>query len=122
MFSAEENETLTRIGPGTAMGEVFRRFWIPFLLAEELTEPDGPPIRVTLLGEKLIAFRDSKGRLGLLDRFCPHRRAELFFGRNEQCGLRCVYHGWKFDVAGNVLEMPAEPENTALLREVKIKS
>jgi nitrite reductase/ring-hydroxylating ferredoxin subunit len=122
MFSAVENETLTRIGPGTAMGEVFRRFWIPFLLAEELTETDGPPIRVTLLGEKLIAFRDSKGRLGLLDRFCPHRRAELFFGRNEQCGLRCVYHGWKFDVAGNVLEMPAEPENTALLREVKIKS
>jgi len=75
-----------------------------------------------LLGEKLIAFRDSQGRLGLLDRQCPHRRSDLFFGRNEECGLRCSYHGWKFDVDGNVVEMPAEPENTPLLREIKIKS
>ena len=77
---------------------------------------------VTLLGEKLIAWRDTDGRLSLLDRHCPHRRAELYFARNEQCGLRCSYHGWKFDVDGNVLEMPAEPENTPLLKEIKVKS
>jgi nitrite reductase/ring-hydroxylating ferredoxin subunit len=122
MFTAQDNERLTRVGPGTPMGRVFRRFWLPFLLPEELPKPDCDPVRVTLLGEKLIAFRDSKGRLGLLDRHCPHRRADLYFGRNEECGLRCAYHGWKFDVDGNVLEMPAEPENTPLLREVKISS
>lgn len=122
MFTAEENEILTRVGPGTPMGELFRRFWIPFLLPQELARPDAPPLRVRLLGEDLVAFRDSSGRLGLLERYCPHRRADLYFGRNEQCGLRCVYHGWKFDVDGNVLEMPAEPPNTPLLREVRIKS
>jgi phthalate 4,5-dioxygenase oxygenase subunit len=122
MFTAQDNERLTRVGPNTAMGRVFRRFWLPLLLSEELAAPDCDPVRVTLLGEKLIAFRDSKGRLGLLDRHCPHRRADLYFGRNEECGLRCTYHGWKFDVDGNVLEMPAEPANTPLLREVKIKS
>jgi phthalate 4,5-dioxygenase oxygenase subunit len=122
MFTAQDNERLTRVGPNTAMGRVFRRFWLPLLLSEELAKPDCDPLRVTLLGEKLIAFRDSKGRLGLLDRHCPHRRADLYFGRNEECGLRCTYHGWKFDVDGNVLEMPAEPANTPLLREVKIKS
>ena len=122
MFTAQDNERLTRVGPGTVMGRVFRRFWLPCLLAEELARPDGNPVRVTLLGEQFIAFRDSKGRLGLLDRHCPHRRADLYFGRNEECGLRCIYHGWKFDVDGNVLEMPAEPANTPLLREVRIKS
>ena len=121
MFTAQDNERLTRVGPGTPMGRVLRRFWLPFLLPEELARPDCDPVRVTLLGEKLIAFRDSKGRLGLLDRHCPHRRADLYFGRNEECGLRCTYHGWKFDVDGNVLEMPAEPANTPLLREVRIK-
>jgi len=122
MFNGIDNDRLTRVGPGSPMGEVFRRFWIPFLLAPELAERDAPPLRVRLLGEDLIAFRDSNGRLGLLDRYCPHRRVDLYFGRNEQCGLRCVYHGWKFDVDGNILDMPAEPENTALKQEVKIKS
>ena len=122
MFTQADNDLLTRVGPGTPMGEAFRRFWQPFLLPEEVAEPDGPPVRVTLLGEKLICFRDSKGRLGLVDRYCAHRRAELFFARNEECGLRCTYHGWKFDVDGNVLEMPAEPLNTPLLKEVKLKS
>jgi len=122
MFSSQENQALTRVGPGTPMGQVLRRFWIPFLLSEELATPDCEPVRVTLLGEELIAFRDTAGRLGLLDRHCPHRRADLYFGRNEECGLRCVYHGWKFDVTGRVLEMPAEPENTPLLKEVRIKS
>src|SRR4029077_9822862 len=116
MFTAQDNERLTRVGPNTPMGRVLRRFWLPFLLHEELATPDCNPVRVTLLGEQLVAFRDSKGRLGLLERQCPHRRADLYFGRNEECGLRCIYHGWKFDVDGNVLEMPAEPQNTPLLR------
>ena len=98
MLSREENTLLTRIGPGTAMGEVMRRYWIPALLAREIPEPDGPPVRVRLLGEDLVAFRDSDGKIGLLEEYCPHRRASLFFGRNEECGLRCVYHGWKFAV------------------------
>jgi len=122
MLSIEDNERLTRVGPGTPMGEVMRRYWLPFLLPEELPEADCPPIRVKLLGEELVAFRDTNGRLGLLDRYCPHRRVDLFFGRNEECGLRCVYHGWKFDVDGNVTDMPAEPENSPMRSETKIKS
>jgi phenylpropionate dioxygenase-like ring-hydroxylating dioxygenase large terminal subunit len=122
MFTRENNEKLTRVGPGTPMGEVLRRYWMPFLLPEELPDADGAPVRVRLLGEDLIAFRDTDGRIGLLDRFCPHRGVDLFFARNEECGLRCVYHGWKFDVTGNVLDMPAEPENSPMRDEVKIKS
>ena len=122
MFSERDNEDLTRVGPGTLMGDLMRRYWIPFLLPEELPDPDCPPVRVRLLCEDLVAFRDTNGRLGLLDRYCPHRRVDLFFGRNEECGLRCVYHGWKFDVDGNVMDMPAEPENSPLRSEVKIKS
>ena len=94
MLSREENELLTRTGPGTPMGEVMRRYWLPILLEREVAEPDGEPVRVQVLGEKLVAFRDTQGRIGLLDEFCPHRRVSLWFGRNEDCGLRCVYHGW----------------------------
>jgi phenylpropionate dioxygenase-like ring-hydroxylating dioxygenase large terminal subunit len=122
MFTEEDNEALTRVGPGSLMGDLMRRYWMPFLLPEELPIPDCPPVRVRLLGEDLIAFRDTNGRLGLLDRYCPHRRVDLFFGRNEECGLRCVYHGWKFDVDGNVLDMPAEPANSPMREEVKTKS
>ena len=122
MFTEEDNEALTHVGPGTLMGDLMRRFWMPVLLPEELPVPDCPPVRVRLLGENLIAFKDTKGRLGLLDRYCPHRRVDLWFGRNEECGLRCVYHGWKFDVDGNVLDMPAEPANSPLRQEVKTKS
>ncbi len=122
MFTEQDNEDLTRGGPGTLMGELMRRYWMPFLLPEELPAADCPPIRVRLLGEDLVAFRDTNGRLGLLDRYCPHRRVDLYFGRNEECGLRCVYHGWKFDVDGNVMDMPAEPANSPLRSEVKIKS
>ena len=122
MFTEQDNEDLTRVGPGTLMGDLMRRFWMPFLLPEELPGPDCPPIRTRLMGEDLVAFRDTNGRLGLLDRYCPHRRVDLFFGRNEECGLRCVYHGWKFDVDGNCLDMPAEPANSPLRNEVKIKS
>src|SRR5689334_8995254 len=109
MLKPEENELITRTGPGTPMGEWFRRFWLPVMLAEEIPVPDSPPVRVTVLGENLIAFRDSEGKVGLLDRYCAHRRADLFFGRNEECGLRCVYHGWKYDVEGSCVDMPSEP-------------
>src|SRR5262249_42094175 len=98
MLSREDNERVTRVGPGTPMGRLLRRYWIPALLGWEPPEPDCPPVRVKLLGEELVAFRDTSGGIGLLDERCPHRRVSLYFGRNEECGLRCVYHGWKFDV------------------------
>jgi phenylpropionate dioxygenase-like ring-hydroxylating dioxygenase large terminal subunit len=109
MLSREENDRLTHTGPGTPAGEYFRRYWLPALLASEVPAPDSPPVRLRLLGEDLIAFRDTDGRVGLIDEFCPHRRASLFWGRNEECGLRCVYHGWKFDVSGACVDMPNEP-------------
>jgi nitrite reductase/ring-hydroxylating ferredoxin subunit len=109
MFSREDNERLTRIGPGSPMGEVMRRYWIPALLSEQVPAPDSPPVRVRLLGEDLVAFRDSNGRPGLLGERCAHRGTSLFYGRNEDCGLRCIYHGWKYDIDGNVMDTPAEP-------------
>ncbi|TMJ48776.1 MAG: Rieske 2Fe-2S domain-containing protein, partial [Alphaproteobacteria bacterium] len=120
MLSREENELITRVGQGTPMGNTMRRYWIPALLAREIAEPDGPPVRVRLLGEDLVAFRDSRGRIGLLDEHCPHRRASLFFGRNEECGLRCVYHGWKFDVAGACIDQMNEPAENHFLHKVHI--
>ena len=117
MLSKEENELLTQTGTRTPMGELFRRFWLPVLLAEEIASPDCAPVRVRVLGENLVAFRDTQGRIGLLDGFCAHRSAELFYGRNEECGLRCVYHGWKYDVEGNCVEMPNEPPE----RYIKIR-
>ena len=109
MLSQEENELLTRVGPGTPMGELMRQYWLPFMLSYELPEADGNPQRVRLLGENLIAYRDTDSRVGLLADNCSHRGASLFYGRNEEGGLRCVYHGWKYDVAGNCLDMPNEP-------------
>src|SRR5438067_298431 len=109
MLIQEENDRLTHVGPGTPMGELFRRFWLPAMLASELPEPDCTPVRLRLLGEDLVAYRDSNGRIGLLGAHCPHRGASLFFGRNEDCGLRCVYHGWKFDLDGRCVDMPNEP-------------
>jgi phthalate 4,5-dioxygenase len=106
MLTEAQNEMLARTGPGAAMGALFRRFWVPVLLSRELPEPDGPPVRVTLLGEELVAFRDSAGHVGLVEPRCPHRGANLFFGRNEEQGIRCAYHGWKFDVHGKCLEIP----------------
>ncbi len=120
MLSSEENALITRIMPGTQMGSTMRRYWIPALLAREVAEPDGPPVRVRLLGEDLLAFRDTAGRIGLVDEFCPHRRASLFFGRNEERGLRCVYHGWKFDVAGACLEMMNEPDECDFSDKVRL--
>ena len=109
MLSKEDNELLTQTNPRTPMGNLIRRYWIPALLSEEIPEPDGLPARVRLLGEELVAFRDTEGRIGLIGEHCAHRGTSLFFGRNEECGLRCVYHGWKFDVEGNVVDTPAEP-------------
>jgi phenylpropionate dioxygenase-like ring-hydroxylating dioxygenase large terminal subunit len=120
MLTVEENERLTRIGPGTPMGKYMRRFWWPLCLSTELPERDGAPLRVRILGEDLIAFRDTEGNVGLIDAFCPHRRAPLFFARNEECGLRCVYHGWKFDRHGNCVDMPSEPMGTTLQAKAKI--
>ncbi len=104
------------------MGDLMRRYWIPALLATQVSEPDGTPVRVQLMGERLVAFRDTQGRLGLLDEYCPHRTASLFFGRNEECGLRCVYHGWKFDVEGNCVDMPNEPPGKSFQSKIKTKS
>src|SRR5205809_4204295 len=109
MLSKQDNELLTRVGPGTPMGELMREYWIPALLAPELDGADGNPLRLRLLGEDLVAFRDTGGRVGILRANCPHRGASLFFGRNEEHGLRCVYHGWKYDVEGRCLDMPNEP-------------
>jgi phthalate 4,5-dioxygenase oxygenase subunit len=122
MLSREENKILTQIGPGTPMGEVMRRYWMPALLSKELPEPDCPPVRVKLLGEDLVAFRDSQGRIGLLEEYCPHRLASLFLGRNEENGLRCVYHGWKFDVAGICVDMPNEPAENNFKDKIRTKS
>src|SRR6185295_7132074 len=120
MLSREENERLTRIGRGTPMGELMRRYWLPVGFSKQIEAPDSPPIRVKLLGEKLVAFRDSKGRVGLVAEACPHRTASLFFGRNEECGLRCVYHGWKFDITGACVDMPSEPEGSNFKTKVRI--
>ena len=122
MLSKQENQILTQVGPGTPMGELLRRYWMPALLSSDIPTPDCPPVRVKLLGEELVAFRDSQGRVGLLDEFCPHRRASLFIGRNEECGLRCVYHGWKFDVDGACVDMPNEPAESNFKDKIHITS
>lgn len=119
MFSRAENELLTRVGAGTAMGMLMRRYWMPALLSEEIPVPDCPPVRVRLLGENLVAFRDSEGRVGLLGEHCSHRGTSLFFGRNEGCGLTCIYHGWKYDVEGHVLETPAEPPDSDFKKKIQ---
>ena len=122
MLTVEDNELLTRTNADTAMGQYFRRFWQPVAVSDELRMPDGPPVRVNIMGEQLVAFRDSNGRIGLLDSYCPHRGANLFFGRNEDCGLRCVYHGWKFDVDGKAVDLPNVPEGASLHETVRVKS
>jgi phthalate 4,5-dioxygenase len=122
MLSREDNALLTRVERGTPMGTTLRRYWIPALLARELPEPDCAPVRVRLLGEDLVAFRDTRGTVGLLEEFCPHRRASLFFGRNEECGLRCVYHGWKFDADGRCVDMMNEPAELQFKDKIFITS
>jgi phenylpropionate dioxygenase-like ring-hydroxylating dioxygenase large terminal subunit len=117
----EHNDILTQVGPGTPMGELMREYWIPACLPSELVA-DATPTRLKLLGEKLIAFRDSSGRVGIMDHRCPHRCASLFFGRNESGGIQCAYHGWKFDVDGNCMEMPNIPEDQKFADRVKAKA
>ena len=119
MLSREDNEALCRVGPGTIMGDFLRQYWFPFLPSRDLPEPDYRPIKVRLLGEDLIAFRDTNGTVGLLQENCPHRGANLFWARNEECGLRCVYHGWKFDANGTCVDMPNEPEESDFKTKVR---
>jgi phthalate 4,5-dioxygenase oxygenase subunit len=122
MLTAEQNTMLTQTGPGTPMGEYFRRFWQPIALVEQLAESDSPPVRVDIMGQELVAFRDSTGEVGVLDARCPHRGAHLFFGRNEECGLRCVYHGWKFDRHGKAMELPNVAPDSNLHKTVRTKA
>ena len=119
MLSKEQNELLTRVGPGTMMGDLMRQYWMPAMTTEELSAPDCEPVRLKLLGEELIAFRDSTGQVGVIANSCPHRGASLFFGRNEESGLRCIYHGWKFDVNGNCVDMPSEPPESQFIDKVR---
>lgn len=120
MLSREENQLICEVDAGTPMGEMMRQYWIPALLSSELAEADGAPLRVRLLGEDLIAFRDTSGRVGLLANSCAHRGASLFFGRNEENGLRCVYHGWKYDVSGHCVDMPNEPAESNFKEKIRL--
>ena len=122
MLSKEDNELITQTNAGTPMGNLIRRYWMPALLSEEIPAPDGAPVRVKMLGEELVAFRDSQGRIGLVGEHCAHRGTSLFFGRNEECGLRCVYHGWKFDTAGACVDMPNEPAENNFKDKIHITS
>ncbi len=122
MLTKERNELLTQTGPETPMGDLFRCYWHPALLAGELPDPDCPPVRVQMLSERLIAFRDTENRLGLMDELCAHRRVSLWFGRNEEGGLRCAYHGWKYDVTGQCIDIPSEPPEPNLCKKIKLKA
>jgi len=122
MLSREDNELLCRVGPDTPVGALIRQYWIPALLGTEVPEPDGAPVRVRLLGENLIAFRATSGRVGMIQNHCPHRGASLFFGRNEGEGIRCVYHGWKFDCEGACVDMPNEPPESNFKSKVRARA
>ena len=122
MLSAADNELLVRTNQNTPLGEYFRCFWLPVALSEEIPLPDCTPIRVTVMGEELLLFRNSAGKVGLIDRYCAHRGADLFFGRNEECGIRCIYHGWKYDIEGKCIEMPNVPPGAAYHDTIQIKA
>lgn len=119
MMTHEENELLCRVEGNAPMGRLMRRHWTPVCLLEEVSEPDGTPVKARVFGEDLVVFRDSEGRVGVMDEYCPHRRASLVYGRNEEGGLRCLYHGWKMDIDGNVLEMASEPPASGMVDKVK---
>src|ERR1044071_3164617 len=122
MLSKQDNDIMCQVGPGTMMGDLCRLFWIPGMTSDELPSPDCPPMRIRLLGENLIAFRATSGAVGVIQNACPHRGASMFFGRNEEEGLRCVYHGWNFDVAGNCVDMPSEPAESNFKAKVRAKA
>ena len=119
MLTSDENDLLCRVAGKAAMGQLMRRHWTPVCLIEEVSEPDGTPVQARVFGEDLVVFRDTQGRVGVMDEYCPHRRVSLVLGRNEDCGLRCLYHGWKMDVHGNVLEMVSEPVASGMAQKVK---
>lgn len=122
MLSHEENRLLTQVGPDAPMGQLFRRYWIPVLASAELPEPDGAPVSVRILGEDLVAFRDTAGRVGLVDEACPHRCTSLAYGLNAEHGLRCIYHGWKFDVEGRCVDLPSEPKESRFREKIRLKA
>lgn len=122
MLTMQENDLLCRVEGDAPMGQLMRRHWTPVCLREEVCEPDGPPVHARVFGEDLVVFRDSEGRVGVMEEHCPHRRASLVLGRNEEGGLRCLYHGWKMDVQGNVLEMASEPCASGMADRVKHKA
>ena len=122
MLKKEQNDLLTQTGPGTPMGDLFRRYWLPVLLKEELPEPGCEPVRVQLLSERMIAIRDTEGNYGLMDEFCAHRGVSLWFGRHEPGGIRCPYHGWKYRTDGQCVEVPSEPEGSKLCDRIKLKA
>jgi len=122
MLRKEQNDLLTQTGPGTPMGRLFRSYWLPALLASELPENECPPVRVKLLSERLVAWRDTQGRYALIDEFCAHRGTSLWVGRNEENGLRCPYHGWKYDHTGQCIEVPSEPIESGFCKKIKLKS
>ncbi len=122
MLSREDNDLLTLTGPGTPMGGLLRHNWMPVLLSRELPEPDCPPKKLKILGEDLLAFRDTHGKVGLIDPVCPHRGANLYYGRNEADGLRCVFHGWKFDASGQCVDLPTAPADSLFKENIRIKA
>ncbi|HYG43634.1 MAG TPA: Rieske 2Fe-2S domain-containing protein [Bordetella sp.] len=122
MLTTEENELLCRVVGDAPMGQLMRRHWTPICLSEEVSEPDCDPVQARVLGEDLVVFRDTDGRVGVMDEYCPHRRVSLVYGRNEECGLRCLYHGWKMDVEGTVIEMVSEPAASTMAQKVKHKA
>ena len=122
MLTKEQNELLCRVEGAAPMGQIMRRHWLPVCLSEEVAVCDGTPVRARLLGEDLVVFKNSEGKIGVLDERCPHRGASLVFGRNEECGLRCLYHGWKFDVDGRCLDMSSEPEGAAIRQAMRTKA
>ncbi|MDP3250492.1 MAG: Rieske 2Fe-2S domain-containing protein [Hydrogenophaga sp.] len=122
MLTTQENELLCRVEGDAPMGQLMRRHWTPICLRDEVAEPDGPPVQARIFGEDLVVFRDTEGRVGVMDEYCPHRRVSLVLGRNEDCGLRCLYHGWKMDVGGNVIEMASEPSASGMAQKVKHKA
>src|SRR5215467_7051624 len=122
MLRKEQNDLLTQAGPGTPGGRLFRSYWIPALLSDQLREIECAPVRVKLFSERLLAFRDTQGRVGVIDEFCAHRGVSLWFGRNEENGLRCPYHGWKYDVTGACMEVPSEPVESGFCNKIKLTS
>src|SRR5438105_5320534 len=122
MLSQNDTKLISEIGAGKPMGELFRRFWLPIVIASEIAEPDCTPVAIRILGEDLIVFRDTQARPGVISAYCAHRHAHLFWGRNEESGLRCTYHGWKYDVNGQCVDMPNEPTEAAFKEKISIKS